>query len=95
MSFIYHNLIYQPLYNGLILLVKTVPLADAGIAVVLLTIIVRLILFPLSKKAVVTQVKMQQIGPALAEIKEKYKPRKHLRFIEKIKSTHSLEYSCS
>lgn len=50
-----------------------VPWIDAGIAVVFLTIIVRLILYPLSKKAVLTQVRMQEINPKLAEIKEKYK----------------------
>ena len=41
--------------------------------VVLLTILVRLILFPLSRKAVVTPVKMAEIGPELSAIKEKYK----------------------
>ena len=74
-TFIYHSLIYTPLYNALIFFVKVVPLADAGIAVILLTILVRLILYPLSRKAVVTQVKMQEIGPALAEIKDKYKDK--------------------
>jgi YidC/Oxa1 family membrane protein insertase len=73
MSFIYHSLIYQPLYNALILLVKVVPLEDAGIAVILLTLFVRLVLYPLSKKAVMTQVRMQEIAPELNEIKTKYK----------------------
>jgi len=49
------------------------PWADAGIVVILLTVLVRFIIFPLSKKAILTQVKMAEIGPALAEIKEKYK----------------------
>jgi YidC/Oxa1 family membrane protein insertase len=73
MSFIYHSLIYQPLYNALIFLVKIVPLEDAGIAVILLTLLVRFVLFPLSRKAVITQVRMQEIGPELNKIKENYK----------------------
>ncbi|MBX4200099.1 YidC/Oxa1 family membrane protein insertase [Candidatus Parcubacteria bacterium] len=73
MTWIYHVLIFNPLYNVLIFLLSVVPFSDAGIAVVIVTILVRLILFPISKKAVVTQVKMQSITPKLNEIKEKYK----------------------
>lgn len=73
MSSIYHSFIYTPLYNFLIFLFKALPWADAGIIVILFTIVVRLILFPLSKKAIHTQVAMQEMAPKLAEIKEKYK----------------------
>ncbi|MCR4279590.1 MAG: YidC/Oxa1 family membrane protein insertase [Candidatus Zambryskibacteria bacterium] len=73
MSAIYHTFFYDPIYNFLIFLFQVFPWADAGIIVILLTIIVRLALFPLSRKAVLTQVKMAEIGPDLTEIKEKYK----------------------
>jgi len=73
MSTFYHTIFFDPLYNTLIILFKVLPWADAGILVVILTIIVRLIIFPLSKKAILTQVKMAEIGPQLTEIKEKYK----------------------
>ncbi|KKU50270.1 MAG: hypothetical protein A3F53_01275 [Candidatus Zambryskibacteria bacterium RIFCSPHIGHO2_12_FULL_48_10] len=73
MSYLYHSFFFDPLYNSLIFLFQILPWADAGIVVVLLTILVRLILFPLSRKAVVTQVKMAEIGPELSAIKEKYK----------------------
>ncbi|MDO8565529.1 MAG: YidC/Oxa1 family membrane protein insertase [bacterium] len=75
MSFLYHKFFFDPLYNALIFLFKVFPWADAGIIVILLTILVRLVLFPLSRKAVITQVKMTEIGPELAEIKEKYKDK--------------------
>ncbi|KND48535.1 MAG: YidC/Oxa1 family membrane protein insertase [Parcubacteria bacterium C7867-005] len=73
MSALYHSLIFYPLYNTLVGLFTLLPWADAGIVVILLTLIVRLALFPLSKKAVLTQVRMQQINPELKEIKERYK----------------------
>lgn len=76
MSAIYHAVFYTPLYNTLILLFKVIPWADAGIVVVLLTIIVRFILFPLSRKAIRTQVHLQQINPELLLIKEKHKGNK-------------------
>ncbi len=75
MSFLYHTLFFDPLYNVLILLFKVLPWADAGVIIILLTILVRLIIYPLSRKAVLTQVKMAEIGPDLARIKEKYKDR--------------------
>ncbi len=74
-SYLYNNLIFNPLYNGLIYLIDVIPGIDAGIAVIIFTIIVRLILFPLSKKAVVTQVKMKEIEPELNRIKKEIPDR--------------------
>ncbi len=73
MSFIYHTLFFDPLYNSLVFLFKILPWADAGVVVVILTVLVRLVLFPLSRKAVLTQVRMAEITPELNAIKEKYK----------------------
>ncbi|HLP44031.1 MAG TPA: YidC/Oxa1 family membrane protein insertase [Candidatus Nanoarchaeia archaeon] len=78
MSFLYHTLVYNPLYNGLIYLMDVLPWADAGVAIVIFTIIVKLILFPLSKKAVTTQLKMKKVEPELNALKEKYKDDKQL-----------------
>ena len=75
MSFLYHTFFFDPLYNTLVLLFNFLPLVDAGIVVIILTVLVRIIIFPLSRKAVLTQVKMSEIAPDLAEIKEKYKDR--------------------
>jgi len=68
--------IYTPLYNGLIFLVDTLPWVDAGVAVVLFTLIVKFVLFPLSKKAVITQLKVKKIDPEIKKIKEEYKEDK-------------------
>src|SRR3989344_2378720 len=73
MSSIYHTFFFDPLYNSLIFLFQIFPWADAGIVVVMLTILVRLILYPLSRKAVLTQMRMAEIAPELNAIKEKYK----------------------
>jgi YidC/Oxa1 family membrane protein insertase len=75
MSAIYHTFFFDPLYNTLITLFRVLPWADAGIVVIILTVLVRLTLFPLSRKAVHTQVKMQEIAPAVEEIKKKYKDK--------------------
>ena len=69
-SYIYHLVIFDPLYNGLIFLFHLFPWMDAGIAVIVFTILVRLVLFPLSKKSIVAQVRMKEIAPELEKMKK-------------------------
>ena len=66
-------IIYEPLYNGLVFLVGVVPFGDLGLAVIILTILVRLVLFPLSHKSTKTQARMRTLEPEVREIKERYK----------------------
>lgn len=48
---------------------------DAGVAAVILTVAVKIILYPLTKKTIVTQVKMKDKEKDLNLIKEKYKDK--------------------
>lgn len=73
MSSIFHTVFYQPLYNGLIALMGLLPWFDVGVIIILFTIIVKVALFPLSKKAVIAQAEMKKLEPELKKIKEKYK----------------------
>ena len=68
----FNFLLYNPLYNALIFFVSIAPYASVGIAVILLTVLVKFILFPLSLKAVKTQVMVRELEPELAKIKKKY-----------------------
>ncbi len=72
-SSIFSTFIYDPLYNGLVFLVGIVPSHDMGIAVVLLTILVRFIIYPLSRRAVDSQLAMKRIAPEVEEVKKKIK----------------------
>jgi YidC/Oxa1 family membrane protein insertase len=78
----YHTIIFNPLYNGLIGLFNLFPWMDAGIAVIVFTILVKLILFPLSKKAITTQVRMKEIEPELNKIKLQYKDDKQAQSLK-------------
>ncbi|MEI6345640.1 MAG: YidC/Oxa1 family membrane protein insertase [bacterium] len=74
MSYLYHTFFYEPLYNGLIFVISILPhWADFGVAIVLFTVIVKLILYPLSRKSVVSQMKMKELEPRINEIKAQYK----------------------
>jgi YidC/Oxa1 family membrane protein insertase len=75
---------YQPLYNGLIFLFDILPWASAGIIVILFTIIVKLILFPLAIKATYAQMEMKEIEKDLKDIKEKYKDDKEQQTLKTV-----------
>jgi YidC/Oxa1 family membrane protein insertase len=72
----FYIILYQPLFNGLVLLYNYVPGHDFGIAIIFLTIIIRLILFPISVKAVNSQRSLQKLQPIMQEIQKKYKDDK-------------------
>jgi YidC/Oxa1 family membrane protein insertase len=70
----YHNYIYVPLYNGLVALINFLPMwAGVGMAIVVFTILVKLVLFPLSKTTLKTQLRMKEIEPKMKTLREKYK----------------------
>ncbi len=47
-----------------------------GLAIILLTVVVRLLIFPLSRKQAITAKRMQELQPQMQSIKEKYKDDK-------------------
>lgn len=75
-SSVFNTIFYNPLYNGLIFLIDKIPGSNIGLAVIIFTVIVKLVLMPLSRGAVVTQLKMKQLEPELAKLREKYKSDK-------------------
>jgi YidC/Oxa1 family membrane protein insertase len=72
MQAIWTAVFYQPIYNALIFLIDSVTFGDVGFAIILLTIIVKLALFPISKKSIKGQLLMKKMQPLISEIKEKY-----------------------
>lgn len=70
---IFDALIYQPLYNTLIFFYNVVPGHDFGIAIILITLLLKSVLIPLSKKQIESQKKMQELQPQMKEIQKKYK----------------------
>ncbi len=72
-NFIFHQLFYRPVLNLLILFIHYLPGNDFGLAVLLLTVIIRLILLPLNIKAQKEQKKVAELQPKMREIQEKFK----------------------
>jgi YidC/Oxa1 family membrane protein insertase len=67
----YQEFIFKPLYNGLVSIMN-IPGVDVGIAVILFTIIVRFILYPLSKSSLLAQVRMKEVEPEINKIRTQY-----------------------
>jgi YidC/Oxa1 family membrane protein insertase len=79
MNFFIHGftvLLYNPLFNALILLYLYLPGHDFGIAVIVLTIIIRIVLYPLMVKSLKSQKTLSELQPKLQEIQQKYKDDK-------------------
>jgi YidC/Oxa1 family membrane protein insertase len=73
MSALFHTYLSVPIYNLLVFFIGVAPGGDTGLAVIAVTLIVKIIILPLSYSAVRTQRAMKVIEPELAAIKEKYK----------------------
>lgn len=75
LSVFFNEVFYRPLLNALVYLTGFLPYNDLGFAVIILTIAVRLIIFPLTHRAIKTQNKMKMIEPELKKIKDGVKDR--------------------
>jgi YidC/Oxa1 family membrane protein insertase len=69
---LFKTVFYEPIFNLLIFLYNIVPGSDLAIAIILLTIIIKLILYPLSRKSIESQKSLQELQPKIEEIKKQY-----------------------
>lgn len=69
-------ILYTPLLNLLIFLYNNVAFQDLGIAIILLTLIIRFILYPLFYKSFLNQTLMQKIQPEITKIQHEHKHNK-------------------
>jgi len=73
---IFNIVLYQPLFNALVFLYNYLPGHDFGIAIIVLTIVIKLLLYPTSVKAVKSQKAIQQLQPKVQEIQKTHKDDK-------------------
>lgn len=76
MSGIFQTILYQPLFNVLVGLYNIIPGHDLGVAIIVITVLVRGALWPLTQKAIVAQKKLQALQPHIDESKVKHKDDK-------------------
>ncbi|MFH0852074.1 MAG: YidC/Oxa1 family membrane protein insertase [bacterium] len=72
-TLLYNEILFRPLFNGLIFLYNVIPGHDFGVAIIVLTVITRFILYPLNQRAIRSQKEMQAIQPKVKEVQQKFK----------------------
>lgn len=76
MTSFFHTVLYTPIYNLLMALTDILPGQDIGLAVVAATLIVKIVLMPLSFAALRTQRAIKAIEPEMKKVREELKDDK-------------------
>jgi YidC/Oxa1 family membrane protein insertase len=72
----FNTFLYFPLLNALVLIYNYIPGHDFGLSITLLTLLIRLILYPVTLKTFKSQRALQSLQPKLQAIQEQYKQDK-------------------
>ena len=65
----FETIIVKPIFNALMLLYSIIPGGDFGVAIIIFTVIIRFVLYPLVKKQLHQTKMMRKMQPELAKIK--------------------------
>jgi YidC/Oxa1 family membrane protein insertase len=76
LSFAFNTILYRPIFNALVLLYENLPGHDFGIAIIVLTCFIRLVLYPSTLKSIKSQKALQELQPKIKEIQSKFKKDK-------------------
>lgn len=68
----YDLLIYKPIFNALVAIYNTIAFQDFGLAVIIITLLIRIILFPLTLKSSKANLKLQALQPKIKELQAKH-----------------------
>lgn len=80
----FNTIIVEPLFNLLIAVIEILPNNNLGLAVIIVTLLVRFVLYPFSQNSLKTQKKLMELRPKLKEIEKKYKDDKQKRAQEQL-----------
>ncbi|MBN1779290.1 MAG: YidC/Oxa1 family membrane protein insertase [Candidatus Buchananbacteria bacterium] len=73
---LFNVVLYQPILNALVFLYNIIPGHDLGIAIIILTILVKLLIYPLTRQSIKGQKALQDLQPKIDALKLKYKDNK-------------------
>lgn len=76
-SVLYTQFLWRPLFNGLVASYTVFPIHDLGIAIILLTFLIRLVLAPFMFKAQHTQRQLANLQPEVKKIQEEHRDDRH------------------
>ena len=70
---VFNTILYRPLFNALVIIYQLIPGHDFGLAVILLTILTRLIIYPLMAQSLRSQKVLTKLQPKIRELQVKHK----------------------
>lgn len=73
MAYLYQQIFYRPIFNVLIFFYENLAWHDLGIAIILTTLLIRFVLYPLFHTGAKQQMMMQRIQPKIKKIQEVHK----------------------
>lgn len=73
MGNLYNEILYRPIFNALVWLYDNFAFHDLGVAIILATVITRVIFFPLFHKSLKHQRLVQELQPQIKKIQEDHK----------------------
>ncbi len=74
---------YQPIFNIFVGLYVLIP--DVGVVILVLTLLIKIILYPLTKKSITVQKSLSELQPKLEELKAQHKDNQQQLAQEKMK----------
>jgi len=72
MSSLWNTIFYEPIYNTLLFIISNITFGDVGFAIILITLVVKFALYPLTKKSIRSQILMKRMEPELKLIKKNF-----------------------
>lgn len=72
MANFFTTVFYQPILNLLISLYNTISFHDLGVAIILLTAVIKLVFWPLGRSSIKSQKALQDLQPKIEELKKQY-----------------------
>ena len=76
MSDIFNALFFQPIFNLLVFFYNYLPWHDFGLAIIALTVVIKLLLYPLSQKTIKSQKALADLQPRLESLKKQHSGNK-------------------
>lgn len=73
MIYLYQTIFYRPILNVLVYFYETIAGRDFGLAIIFITLLIRIILYPLFHKSAKHQMALQRLQPKIKKIQELHK----------------------
>ncbi|MFA6485895.1 MAG: YidC/Oxa1 family membrane protein insertase [Candidatus Magasanikbacteria bacterium] len=71
-SQIFNAALYQPIFNIFVALYNFIPGHDVGLVIIAMTVLIRVLVYPLTNAAIKAQKSLQELQPKMDEIKKQY-----------------------